>query len=49
MKTVTYHNTANLQGKQLNLLIESAKKQNEEVLDVANSLKIFTDTMQEDF
>ena len=32
----------NLQGGQLNLLIESAKKQNEEVLDIAKSLKVFT-------
>jgi len=42
MKTITYHNTTDLQGEQLNLMIESAKKQNEEVLDVAKSLKIFT-------
>ena len=42
MKTITYHNTTDLQGAQLDLLIESAKKQNEEVLDIAKSLKVFT-------
>ncbi len=42
MKTTTYYNTTDLQDEQLNVLIESAKKQNVEVLDVAKTLKIFT-------
>jgi len=42
MKIIIHHNTTNLQSEQLNMLIESAKKQNEEVLDISKSLKVFT-------